>query len=222
MKTFTRIRLGVLVVTSLTWSTAFILRAETLTIATYNIENYTQADRTTEGVYRRDYPKPEADKAALRKVIHELNADVLALQEIGGRPYLLELQRDLKTEGLAYEYSVVMEGADAARMTAVLSKRAFVKTTQHADLTFKYFDGVEKVRRGLLEVSVPRAAGEAVGVFVVHLKSRYTERSDDPGAALQRAGEAVAVRDRILKVYPEPATGCFLILGDFNDGRTSR
>ena len=40
------------------WTTA---RAETLTLATYNIENYVAADRMTEAGYRRDYPKPEAE-----------------------------------------------------------------------------------------------------------------------------------------------------------------
>ena len=37
------------------------LRAETLTIATYNIENYGPADRVTKAGYRKDYPKPEAE-----------------------------------------------------------------------------------------------------------------------------------------------------------------
>ena len=42
--------------------------AETLTIATYNIENYGPANRMTEAGYRKDYPKPESEKAALRSV----------------------------------------------------------------------------------------------------------------------------------------------------------
>ena len=44
-------------------------RAETLTIATYNIENYGPANRITEAGYRKDYPKPEPEKRALRLVI---------------------------------------------------------------------------------------------------------------------------------------------------------
>jgi endonuclease/exonuclease/phosphatase family metal-dependent hydrolase len=199
-----------------------MLRAEPLTIATYNIENYTLANRTTEdGVYRKEYPKPEAAKAALRAVIRQMDADVVALQEVGGAGYLRELQRDLKSEGVEYAHAVVLEAADTERMVGVLSRRELTSVTRHTDLTFKYFDGVETVRRGLLEVRVESAAGE-VAVFVVHLKSRFTEREDDPGAAVRRAGEAVAARDRVLAVFPEPEAARFLIVGDFNCGRTDR
>ncbi|MDF3058297.1 MAG: endonuclease [Rariglobus sp.] len=199
-----------------------ILQAEPLIVATYNIENYTLADRTTaDGVYRKDYPKPEDEKAALRAVIRQIDADVLALQEVGGEDYVRELQRDLKSEGADYPHAVVLMAADTNRRVAVLSKRPFAGVTRHTDLRFKYFDGIETVRRGLLEVRVAGDAGE-IALFVVHLKSRYTERPDDPNAALQRAGEAVAVRDRVLTVFPDPETARFLIMGDFNDGRTGR
>lgn len=197
-------------------------RAEPLTVATWNVENYTLADRVADdGVFRKGYPKPESEKAALRAVIRQMNADVLALQEIGGDDYVRELQRDLRSEGLDYPHAAVMTATDTERRVAVLSRRPFTAVARHGDLTFKYFDGTEGVRRGLLEVRVASDAGE-VAVFVIHLKSRYTERSDDPAAAAWRAGEAVAVRDRVLAVFPEPATARFLIVGDFNDGRSSR
>ncbi len=198
-----------------------VFGAGPLTIATYNIENYTLEDRMVDGVHRKDYPKPEAEKTALRAVIRQIDAEVLALQEIGGESFLNELQRDLKHEGVDYPYRAVMAADDKERMVAVLSKRPLVAVKKHDDLSFKYFDGVSKVKRGLLEVRFADAGGE-VTLFVVHLKSRYTERPDDPDAALQRAGEATAVRDRVLKVFPDPATARFLIAGDFNDGHTSR
>lgn len=192
-----------------------------LTVATYNIENYTLADRMVEGGRRKNYPKPEDEKTALRAVIRQLDAEVLALQEIGGELFLNELQRDLKREGVDYPHRAVLRADDEDRMIAVLSKRPFTKLTKHDEITFKYFDGVLKVKRGLLEVRVGTEGGE-VALFVVHLKSRYTERPDDPSAALQRAGEATAIRDRVLKIFPQPAESQFLIVGDFNDGRTGR
>ena len=212
------------------WSSGWLLAgvfaaaglfAEPLTVATYNIENYTMTNRMAEDVYRKDYPKPEAEKDALRAVIRRMDADVLALQEVGGEPYLRELQRDLKREGMEYPHAAILQAEDPARMIAVLSRRAFVGVTQHDDLAFKYFDGTTKVRRGLLEVRVAQGRGE-VALFVVHLKSRFTERPDDPAAAVLRAGEAVAIRDRVLKVFPDPASARFLVVGDFNDGRTQR
>ncbi len=205
------------------WFLALLVcgRSETLTVATYNVENYTLADRMAEGSFRKAYPKPEAEKTALRAVIRSLNADVIALQEIGGEAFLKELQRDLLREGTDYSYAEVLNAADEDRHVAVLSRRAFTSVTRHTDMTFKYFDGVESVKRGMLELHLATETGD-VALFVVHLKSRYTDRKNDPESALQRAGEATAIRDRVLKIFPDPARARFLILGDFNDTRTSR
>jgi len=195
--------------------------AETLTVATYNIENYTAADRVTEAGYRQDYPKPEAAKQALRSVLRAINADVLVVQEMGPRPYLEELRHDLRTEGLDYPYASLLEAADDARHVAVLAKRPFKSATPHTELDFKYFDGRERVKRGVLEVVLPTSAGD-VTLWAVHLKSRFTDRPDDPNSAIRRAGEAGAIRDFILKRHPNPQTARFAVLGDFNDVKTSR
>jgi endonuclease/exonuclease/phosphatase family metal-dependent hydrolase len=196
-------------------------RAETLVVATYNIENYGAADRMTEDGYRKDYPKPEVEKRALRAVIRALGADVLVVQEMGPRPYLEEYRRDLKAEGVDYPYAVLLEGPDADRHVALFSKRPFKSATQYPNLEFSYFGKMEKVKRGLLEVSVATEAGE-VTIFGLHLKSRFTDRPDDPQSAIRRLGEATAVRDFILKRFPEPESAKFLIVGDCNDTRTSK
>ena len=195
--------------------------AETLTIATYNVENYLATNRMVEGVYRQEYPKPEVAKLALRKVIRGLNADVIAFQEMGSRPYLEELQRDLAQEGCDYPYAELLEAEDVDRHVAVLSRRPFASVTKHAKLAFSYFKKTELVKRGLLEVRFATEAGE-VALFMVHLKSRFSDRADDQNSALRRQGEAVAVRDQVLKVFPEPASARFLILGDCNDSATSK
>lgn len=197
------------------------LWAETLTVATYNIENYGPANRLTEAGYREDYPKPEAEKRALRAVIRALDADVLALQEMGPRAYLEEFRRDLKAEGLDYPHAILLEAADEARHVALLSKRAFTTVVPHTDLAFTYFGKKEKVKRGLLAVSVATEAGE-VTIFALHLKSRFTDRADDPLSGIRRAAEATAVRDRVLERFPDPAAARFLIVGDCNDGKRSK
>jgi len=197
------------------------LRAETLTLATYNVENYGPANRMTEAGYRKDYPKPEAEKAALRAVIRGLQADLLVLQEMGAGPFLGELRRDLKTEGLDYPHAALASAGDADRHVAILSKRPLRGVVTHTDLVFTYFGAKEAVKRGLLEATIATAAGE-VTVFAVHLKSRITERADDPGSAIRRGGEATAVRDRVLLRFPVPAKARFVVLGACNDGRSSR
>ena len=104
---------------------AVAARAETITVATYNVENYVAAGRMVDGAYRPAYPKPEAAKEAMRTVIRALRADVLALQEMGPGRYLEELRRDLRAEGLDYPHLALAEAADADRHVAVLSRLPF-------------------------------------------------------------------------------------------------
>lgn len=200
---------------------AISLRAETLTVATYNVENYGPANRMTEAGYRKDYPKPEPEKRALRAVIRGVNADVLVLQEMGAQAYLDELRRDLKAEGLDYPHAALATAADADRHLAVLSKRPLKSVVTHTDLQFTYFGGKETVKRGLLEATVSTESGD-VTIFALHLKSRFTERPDDPQSAVRRAGEATAIRDRVLTRFPNPTTARFIVLGDCNDSRSSK
>jgi endonuclease/exonuclease/phosphatase family metal-dependent hydrolase len=47
-------------------------------------------------------------------------------------------------------------------------------------------------------------------------------RPDDPNSALCRAGEAAAVRDHILRTFPDLGAARFAIIGDCNDTRDSR
>jgi endonuclease/exonuclease/phosphatase family metal-dependent hydrolase len=193
----------------------------TIRVATYNLRNYLTMDRRVDGSYRPDYPKPEAEKTALREVIREANADVLAVQEIGTLPFLEELRQDLRTEGLDYPYLHHLEAADEERHIAVLSKIPFAKEHSVDLLFFKYFGEKEAVKRGLIEL-VFDTNDHRWSLFVVHLKSRYSDRRDDPESEQRRVGEARAVRNRILKRYPEPGESSFLIVGDLNDTRASR
>jgi endonuclease/exonuclease/phosphatase family metal-dependent hydrolase len=200
---------------------ASALRGETLTVATYNVENYVAANRMTEAGYRKDYPKPEVQKAALRAVIRGLDADVLVLQEMGGPAYFEEFRRDLALEGIVYPHAELVVANDPDRHLAVLSRWAFAAVRLHTTLEFSYFGATEKVKRGMLEVRLATAAGE-VTLFGLHLKSRYTDREDDPRSAIRRLGEATAIRDEVLRRFPEPALARFAIVGDFNDDRASR
>ena len=192
-----------------------------LRIATYNVGNYNASGRMTDAGYRTDYPKSEESKTALRRCIAALDADVLVLQELGPEPYLQELRRDLLNCGLAYGYSYLALGPDGDRHLAVISKQPLKRVLTHARVEFNYLGAKEHVKRGLLEVVLDTAAGELT-LWVVHLKSRFTDRKDDPDSNLRRAGEATALRDLILRRHGNPETALFLILGDFNDSKNLR
>lgn len=214
-----RYGLGLLLMTSLFGSVEE--EVVSIRVATYNLRNYLTMDRRVDGRYRPDYPKPEAEKSALRKVIIEADADILAVQEIGPLPYLEELRQDLRAEGLDYPHIYLLEAADEERHLGVLSKMAPVEDQSVDLLYFKYFGEEEVVKRGLVEL-VFEQAGHQWSLFVVHLKSRYTDRSDDPESETRRVGEARAARNTILKRHPVPAEARYLIVGDMNDTRASR
>jgi len=206
----------------LAWALAVTLApAETLRIATYNVENYGAADRVIAAGYRRDYPKPESAKTALRAVIRSLGADVLVLQEMGGPAHLEELRRDLRSEGCDYAFGTVLAADDEHRHLAVLARVRPLTVATHGDLTFRYRGGEGRLKRGLLEMTLETTAGE-ITVWGLHLKSRFTDNPDDPMSARRRAGEATAIRDFILRRHSDAGSERYLIVGDFNDGRTSQ
>ncbi|HWA26143.1 MAG TPA: endonuclease/exonuclease/phosphatase family protein [Lacunisphaera sp.] len=192
-----------------------------LTVATYNVENYTIADRMVEGVYRQAYPKPEKEKAALQQVVAGIAPDILAVCEMGKPEYLAEFQRELKQVGQDFPHTVVLEAADPDRHVAVLSKVPFKEVRRHAHVPIMYFGEADVVKRGVLEVIFATQEGD-ISLFVVHLKSKFTERKDDPESGIRRAAEAEAARDLVLSRYPDPRKAKFIVCGDWNDTRTTR
>lgn len=210
--------LQLLAILLVVWSGGPVARA--LTVATYNVENYTVADRMVEGVFRPAYPKPEAEKDAVRQAIRAIAPDVLAMQEMGKPPFLEELQRDLRREGLDLPHGVVLEAADADRHVALLSRVPPKEIRRHTAVPVTLFGQADVIKRGVLEVTFATSEGD-VTVFVVHLKSRRTERPDDPEGRVQRQAEAEALRDLVLARFPDPAKARFIVCGDFNDTRGS-
>src|SRR5258708_6366202 len=166
-----------------------------ITVAAYNVENYTLADRLVDGVFRPAYPKPEKEKAALREIIAGIQPDILAVEEMGAQPYLDDFQRELKRAGQNFPYAVVLQAADADRHVALLSKLPFKEVRRHDKVPIRYFGKNDVVKRGVLEVIFATSEGD-FSVFVVHLKSKRTERKDDPESMQQRALEADDEKDR--------------------------
>lgn len=195
-------------------------------IATWNVYNYMAMDRHYEGRYRRDYPKPEAEKTALRQILLDVRPDILLLQEVGGAAYLRELQADLKREGLDYPYAALpqetagLEGTHGDRQVAVLSRYPWAAQHQ-TELMLTYFGQRQPLLRALLEVEFTTAQGSRWSLFTLHLKSRYTNRKDDPESLKLRTAEATAIRNHIARKYPPESNARYLIAGDFNDLQNS-
>jgi endonuclease/exonuclease/phosphatase family metal-dependent hydrolase len=191
---------------------------ESLRLATYNLKNYLSMDRRVDSTWRLQYPKPEVEKRSVREVIKQVAPDILALQEIGSLPYLEELRSDLAAEGLYYPYVVHMVGEDAERHLGLLSQIQPLAVHKHVDMSFKYFDKRLPVRRGMLELVFGDPVNDVhYKLFVVHLKSRFTENKADPDSELRRVREAEACRNRVIQRTFDADVAHFIIAGDFND-----
>lgn len=195
--------------------TALTVGATEVRVASFNLYNYLVTDRMVDGVYRKNYPKPESEKTLLRDMIRRVNPDVLALQEMGDEPFLRELQNDLSAEGIHYPHAILMSGDDTVRHTAVLAKIPFFETHQYHNLHFKHFGKKRFVKRGLLE-TVFKTEGQTWSLFTVHLKSRRTSWDRDPQSFYYRLGEATACSNQIQKRYASNPKALYLIAGDFN------
>jgi endonuclease/exonuclease/phosphatase family metal-dependent hydrolase len=203
------------------WILSIDLSGESIRIATYNLNNYLVMDRHVGSSWRPAYPKPESSKSMIRQIVGNTIPDVVALQEIGPKPFLEELRADLALEGIHYPYAIHLEAKDEVRHIALLSKIAPAEVVKHVDLNFKYFDRVEEVKRGMLEVTFDRPDGSIFKLFVVHLKSRWSNEASDPESALRRTREAEACRDRIIERTFKLGVTDFLVTGDFNDNPDS-
>ncbi len=191
----------------------------TVRVATYNLRNYLELDRWVDGHYRQNYPKPEAEKEALRKVIVSANPDVLVVQEMGQIEFLKELQADLRQDGLDYPFIYLAEASDSKRHVALLSRFKPTVTHTHKDLFTHYFGKDIAVKRGLMEVEF-ETAEIRWKIYGIHLKSRWSDVDKDPESAIRRRAESLAVRKRIIQMTQEEDLP-FLVLGDLNDVKNS-
>lgn len=186
-------------------------------VASWNVRNYLIMDRWVENRYRTEYPKPEKEKQAMWEILREVDPDILLIQEMGDTPFLLELQRDLKREGLDYPHALLTEDtADPVRRLAVLSKIPWEQARTHSNLEFRYYGEPSRVLRGTLEL-VMEGYEKPLVLFTLHLKSRYTNNQQDPQSLQRRRGEARVTRDRIFSRYRPEQNHWVLIAGDFND-----
>ncbi|MCD8481492.1 MAG: endonuclease/exonuclease/phosphatase family protein [Verrucomicrobia bacterium] len=192
------------------------LTGEYLRVLSWNIYNYVVTDRLVEGVYRRNYPKPEFEKAAVREVLIAHDADVVMLQEIGPLPFLLSLRADLMRSGLHYPYYAHQCGFDEIRCLAILSRVPLSEIHQHKDLFVRVHGEELPSRRGALEV-VLRVGEESWHLFNVHLKSRLTVDPADFQARQYRAAEATVLRDLVRRRPGVLDESFVLVAGDFND-----
>lgn len=196
------------------WTVAALPAAEVFRVATYNLENYLPQDIGTRRI------KSSEAKAKIREAIRALNADVLALQEMGDTNALLELRASLKAEGREYPYWEQVAGYDTNIHVAVLSRFPITGRRPHTNDSFLLSGRRYRVKRGFAEVDIKVNDRYSFTLLTCHLKSRLASAAADE--AELREQEALILRGKIEARLAASPNVNLIVLGDFNDTKDSK
>ena len=193
----------------------FLLRAELIRVAAYNVENY--LDQPTET--RRIIKSPEA-KAKIRESIHALKPDVISFEELGSTNALLELRDSLKAEGLNFPYWEHVSGFDTNIHVALLSRFPITARRPHTNENFLLDGRRFSVSRGFLEVDIQVNSKFSFTLLGAHLKSkRVVSEADEAELRLE---EAKLLRARVNAILSANPNANLVVLGDLNDTKDSQ
>ena len=185
---------------------SFLYGDKTLKIATYNVENLFDLQRSGHE-YKEYIPYTKSNwndktyKVKLKniaKVIKDINADIIGLQEIESLQALKDLRYTLKREGLYYQYYKIANLKATTIKVAILSKIPFVYTHEIAvTSSYRY--------RNILEAKF-KIDNEDLYVLVNHWKSKA-------GPESMRIVSAKKLRKRVHELGKNKN---IIALGDFN------
>lgn len=194
--------------------TAGSLLAKEFTFAAYNVENY--APLMEPGQQK---PRKSAEAtAALHEIIATLDADILGVCEMGGPEQFAAFKQRLEESGLGYTDFEYVAGGDADRHLALASRYPIVARDSRSDLVLQSDFSHEKMRRGLLDVTIAVTPEVHIRCVGVHLKSKLAGMED---AEFTRRVEARLLRKHIDAILAENPASLLLVYGDFNDTKTS-
>jgi endonuclease/exonuclease/phosphatase family metal-dependent hydrolase len=191
-----------------------LLATNDFRVATYNLENYLLAPSGTRPA------KSPAARAKIRDSIRTANADVLALQEVGGLSALMELRQMLKTEGLDYPHWEWVAGWDTNIQIAVLSRLPIIARRPHTNEAFLLFGRRFRVSRGFLEVDIRAGPRYTFTLMTAHLKSRRPVPEADE--AEMREQEALLLRAAVDRRLARNPNANLVLVGDLNDVKDSK
>jgi endonuclease/exonuclease/phosphatase family metal-dependent hydrolase len=196
---------------------ASVARAEEkdIVVATYNVQNYVA--EVTEGPrsLRSKAKSPEAI-AALVRIIAGINPDILGLCEMGSPDQFADFQAKLREAGVDYTASAYVEGADAVRHVALLSRLPIVAHHSRSDVRYLLNGVEERVQRGFLDVTVQVNPQYQLRLVGAHLKSKLAAAEDE---AVMRRHESRLLRRHIEGILSADPQVNLLLFGDFNDQR---
>jgi len=183
------------------------LCAKPFTVASYNAENL--FDSGYQGTEYEEYIPGKHNwtrRVAEKKLDHtaevlcDLDADIVALQEIENEAVFNALQKRLKRVGCAYRYSAITTKKGAPIQVALLSRFPLKK---HKELQVSTSPYVRNILEAETEIE-----GHRLVLFVNHWKSKSRK-----GVESKRIAYAKTLEKRIRSM---PADREYIILGDLN------
>lgn len=184
----------------------FIFGDEILTIATYNVENLFDLQKIG-----NEYPEYIPNGPSkwnqrtyniklenISKVIKDINADIIALEEIESLGALKDLRFVLKQKGLYYQYYKIADSKNTTVKVAILSKIPFVYAKElSVTASYKY--------RNILEAKF-KIDNKDIYLFANHWKAKS-------GAESKRIISAKILLKRIKQIGYNKN---IILVGDFN------
>ena len=177
-----------------------------LKIATYNVENlfdlekkgfkYKEYKPNSKSLWNKKNYKIKLDN--LSRVIKDIDADIISLQEIHSLKALKDLRFVLKQKGLYYKYFSIADKKNTAIKVAILSKIPFLYSKElPITQNYKY--------RNILETKF-KINNKDLYIFTNHWKSKA-------GPESMRIISAKALRKRVSQIGYDKN---IILIGDFN------
>lgn len=184
---------------------------DTLTVATYNVENLFD---NHDDPYKPDEgtsPKSHVEIDVLAATIDQLAADVLALQEVENLGVLQQLNARLAR---SYAFVELLPSNDMRGIhTALLSRVRIKRAIGHR---FWSLDGDRVFARDVPVYQLEPSEGRTLLVAPVHFKSKRTVGGDRQGAAW-RTAEAAGMVEILQDLRTQGLRAPFVLAGDLND-----
>lgn len=184
-----------------------------IVFCTYNVRNWVgDAQRTAKGPQAK--AKSEREREAVIQVLRDIQPDIVGLCEMGSPDQFADLLARVKALGL--EHAEFVEAADPERHLALVSRFPIVAHDSQSDIRFLLGGVEQRMRRGILDVTIQVAPDYQLRCVGAHLKSKLPSAE---GESLVRRHEAAKLRthiDAVLKSTPDANLLCY---GDFNDTR---
>ena len=199
-------------------------------VATSNVEDLfvrfkfksnTDAQSAVRDGWRSDQTKfslyNEESKHITGALLNEVDADILALQEVEGLDTLKRFRSDYLGGRSAYPYSLVIDGNDPRRIdVAVLSRCPILAARSWHHLPF---ERGYVFSRDCLEVDFEMPNGSVLTVYNNHFKSMIGGRSATNDKRVRQSRQVREIIKDRFGTRAGQGDNLFLICGDFNDYR---